>query len=70
MPRGSFNPEMSEAFTVAPEIVYSPTVPPLELTTKRFDPDTAMPVGDISPVMSEAFTVAPEVVYSPTVPPP
>jgi hypothetical protein len=27
MPVGPFNPTISEAFTVAPEVVYSPTVP-------------------------------------------
>jgi len=33
-----------EAFTVSPEVVYSPIIPvPLErLATNRFDPDTAM----------------------------
>jgi hypothetical protein len=68
MPLGLFNPEISEAFTVAPEMVYSPIVPPLEFVTNRFDPETAMPVGLSSPEISEAFTVAPEVVYSPIVP--
>ena len=59
---------MNEAFTVAPEVVYSPTVPVSLFATNRSEPDTAMPVGSLSPVMNEAFTVAPEVVYSPTVP--
>jgi hypothetical protein len=27
MPAGSFSPEISVAFTVAPEVVYSPIVP-------------------------------------------
>src|SRR5208283_4445551 len=36
------NPVISEAFTVAPEVVYSPIVP-LEFATNRVDPDTAMP---------------------------
>ncbi len=34
MPRGTFNPVISEAFTVAPEVVYTPTVPLLMLTTQ------------------------------------
>ena len=33
MPWGLFSPEMSEAFTVAPEVVYSPTV--YQLTVVR-----------------------------------
>ena len=69
MPSGSVSPLMSEAFTVAPEVAYSPTVPMLVLlTTNRSEPDTAMRVGSLSPVMNEAFTVPPEPVYSPTVP--
>ena len=63
-----YNPEISEAFTVAPEVVYSPIVP-LSFVTNRFPPDTAMPSGYAKPEISEAFTVAPEVVYSPIVPP-
>ena len=45
------NPEISEAFTVAPEVVYSPMLPapdtplPLGRVTNRFDPDTAMQIG-------------------------
>ena len=65
MPAGSFNPVISEAFTVAPEVVYSPIVPLTEFETKRFDPDTAMLNVSFNPVISEAFTVVPEVVYSP-----
>jgi len=54
------------AFTVSPEVVYSPIVPvtPGLLPTNRADPDTAtlhaIPTGS-----REAFTVSPEVVYSP-----
>jgi hypothetical protein len=59
---------ISEAFTVVPEVVYSPILPVPLLTTKRFDPDTAMPTGKFNPVMSAAFTAVPEVVYSPIVP--
>ena len=62
---------ISEAFTVAPEVVYSPTDPAgkeKEFTTNRFPPDTATSVGLFKPETSEAFTVAPEVVYSPIVP--
>ena len=61
---------MSEALTVAPEVVYSPIVPLPRFVTKMSDPDTAMPMGPSSPEMSEALTVAPEVVYSPIVPVP
>ena len=68
MSNGEFNPEISEAFTVAPEVVYSPIVPLPSFATNRFDPDTAMPIGSFNPEISEAFTVAPEVVYSPIVP--
>ena len=38
---GPFNPEISEALTVAPEVVYSPIVKALAFTTNRFEPDTA-----------------------------
>ena len=62
------SPVTSEAFTVAPEVVYSPTVLVLPFTTNRSDPDTARPTGVFNPVTNEAFTVAPEVVYSPIVP--
>jgi hypothetical protein len=41
IPHGPFNPVISEAFTVAPEVVYSPIVP--SFPTNRFDPDSAMP---------------------------
>src|SRR5690348_1071882 len=67
MPCGLFSPEISEAFTVAPDVVYSPTVPVPALVTNRSEPDTAMPAGAFNEI-SEAFTVAPEVVYSPIVP--
>src|SRR5271157_5766997 len=66
---GSANPEISEGFTVAPEVVYWPIVPLKSSVTNRFDPDTAMPSGRPNPEISEGFTVAPEVVYSPIVPP-
>jgi len=69
MPAGPpLNPVISDAFTVAPEVVYSPIVPLAVFVTNRFDPDTAMPNGSSNPVISEAFSVAPEVVYSPIVP--
>ena len=72
MPKGVVNPEMSDAFTVAAEVVYSPTplLPPPapSFTTKRSEPDTAIPVGLFKPEISVAFTVAPEVVYSPIMP--
>src|SRR5580704_10845841 len=67
MPAGC-NPVISEAFTVAPEVVYSPTVPLEAFATNRFPPDTAMPSGKLNPETSEAFTVAPVVAsYSPIV---
>ena len=68
MGQGALNPEISEAFTVAPEVVYSPTVLPPLFATNRSDPETAIPRGALNPEISEAFTVEPEVVYSPTVP--
>jgi len=43
MPCGESNPEMSEAFTVAPEVVYSPTVPKFVDVTNKSEPDTAIP---------------------------
>ena len=52
----------------APDVVYSPIVPALQLATNRSDPDTAMPVGEFNPETREAFTTAPDVVYSPIVP--
>ena len=58
---------ISEAFTVAPEVVYSPIVREPAFTTNTSEPDTAMATGLSNPVISEAFTVAPEVVYAPTV---
>jgi len=45
MPSGPSNPEISEEFTVAPEVVYSPIVPMKEFTTNKSVPDTAMPHG-------------------------
>ncbi len=39
------SPETSEAFTVAPEVVYSPILPLIPSATKRSDPETTMPVG-------------------------
>jgi hypothetical protein len=67
---GVANPEIKEAFTVAPEVVYSPIVPKPSLTTNRSEPDTAMPTGPpLKPKINEAFTVVPEVVYSPMMPP-
>jgi hypothetical protein len=64
MPVGPFNPVISEAFTVAPDVVYSPSVPLNRLETNRVPPDTAIPTGESNPVMREEFTVAPEVVYA------
>src|SRR3984957_7544428 len=68
MPAGRSSPEISAAFTVAPAVVYSPTVSPAKLVTNRSEPDCATPNVSSSPEISAAFTVAPEVVYSPIVP--
>ena len=67
MPSGLPNPETRAAFTVAPDVVYSPIVP-FWLVTNRSDPDTAMPHGTSNPEIRAAFTVAPDAVYSPIVP--
>src|SRR5271169_1452132 len=64
---GSFNPEISEAFTVAPEVVYSPIVPAPNSVTNKFEPSTAISPAPPRPEISAAFTVAPEVVYTPIV---
>ncbi len=65
MLEGLLSPELSEALTVVPEVVYWPIVPVAEFVfvTKMSDPDTAIATGRFSPEMSEALTVAPEVVY-------
>src|SRR5579863_10081681 len=71
MPIGPANPETREAFTVAPDVVYSPIVPALILVTNRSDPDRARSSGvPLNPEIMEAFTVAPDVVYWPIVPAP
>jgi len=57
-----------EAFTVSPEVVYSPIVPVSLFKTNKFDPDTAIPNGVFNHVIT--LTVAPEVVYSPIESPP
>ena len=70
MPTGPpCSPEISAAFTVAPEVVYAPIVASVSLATNRSEPETAMPTGPISPEgpISAAFTVAPAVVYAPIV---
>ena len=68
MPSGESSPVISEALTVAPEVVYSPIVP-LWVATYKLVPEAAMAQGPpATPVISEAFTIAPEVVYSPIVP--
>lgn len=59
---------ISEAFTTAPEVVYSPTVPPTPFATNRSEPEIAREIGPFSPEISEALTRAPEVVYSLIVP--
>jgi hypothetical protein len=57
-----------EAFTVAPDVVYSSIESKLASAINKSDPNTAIARGSFNPVISEAFTVAPEVVYSPIVP--
>ena len=45
---GSLSPETSDAFTVAPEVVYSPIVPAELLATKRLPlPSSVMPYGSL-----------------------
>ncbi len=68
MPPGWLSPEISEAFTSAPDVVYSEIVCPMEFATNRSCPDTAMASGLPNPEIREAFTSAPDVVYSLTVP--
>jgi hypothetical protein len=70
MPSGTFNPEISAAFTKTPEVVYSLIVPDDPFATNRSEPDTAIAFGPFNPEISEAFTVAPAVVYAPIVLPP
>src|SRR5258708_17092710 len=38
MPTCPFSPETKAAFTVPPEVVYSPTMPEMKFVTKMFDP--------------------------------
>lgn len=59
---------INAAFTIAPEVVYSPMVPVELLTTKRLFPDTATALGKFKPLISEEFIIAPDVLYSPIVP--
>jgi hypothetical protein len=66
---GSFSPEISDAFTVSPDMVYSPIVPVWKFVTNKFPPDTAMPFGPFRPEIRAASTIAPVVaLYSPIVP--
>jgi len=60
------SPVMSEALTVAPEVVHSPIVVPA--ATNRSDPDTASTGWALSPDKNEASIGAPEDPYSPTRP--
>jgi hypothetical protein len=43
-PNGLLKPEIKEAFTVAPEVVYSPIALLLEMVTNRSGPDTTRPL--------------------------
>lgn len=58
-PVGKTNPVIKEAFTVAPEVVYSPMVLLPLLAAKRSEPDIAIPNAKSRPKIKEAFTVAP-----------
>ena len=44
---------MKEAFTVEPEVVYSPIA--LPSVTKRFEPEIAIAIGPLNPEISEAL---------------
>ncbi len=46
MPSGPLIPEMSEALTVVPDVVYSSIVPP-RFVAKMSEPDTAMPIAPV-----------------------
>jgi len=61
MPHGAFKPEIKEALTVAPEVVYSPTVLS-EFVTNRFVPETAIPKISFGSETRAAFTMDPDVV--------
>jgi len=53
IPPWVFNPETKAAFTIAPEVVYSPIVPLAWFVTNRFDPDTAIPPGSFGCILGE-----------------
>jgi len=61
-------PTTREAFTVAPDVVYSPIVSLVEFVTNRSDPDTAMPAGLGQLRDKGGIDLQTDVVYSPTVP--
>jgi len=61
-------PVISEAFTVAPEVVYSPIEFDPWFKMKRFDPESIISVGPARPEIKAALTRVPEVVYSLMVP--
>ena len=63
--KGSCSPEISEAFTVAPNVVNSPAVLVPTFEINRFEPDKAIPKGAPGIAINDGFTGAPEVVYSP-----
>ena len=68
-PKGVFNPETSDGFSVTPDVVYWPMDPNERLATNKLPlPFKARPYGRLSPETSEAFISVPDDVYSPMVP--
>ena len=59
MPMGSSKLVISDALTVAPEVVYSPTVSPKAFAINRSLPETAMPTGSSNRVISDVLIVVP-----------
>ena len=58
MPAGIPKPVMSAAFTIAPDLVYSPIVPPKAVVTNRSPPDTAMQVAAVAGLTHSASSKA------------
>ena len=67
MPSGPFNPEMSDAFTIAPDVVYSPIVPS-RIRDKQVRSGHRDANGAVQPRDQRCVHAAPDVVYSPIVP--
>lgn len=68
MPLAVPNPVINDALTVAPAVVYSPTVPLHAFTTNKWPPEIAAATGQFNPVISDALTTRPSNPYSPMVP--